>query len=125
MKRSPMPRRRAPMARTSIKRSAPMPAHDRHLTGKAKPKRPATDQVPEAVRTQVRYRSGGRCEASIADVCTGRAEHQHHVVTRGRGGQHTAQNLLDVCGACHRHVHAHPVWATEHGFLARNQRGTE
>ena len=59
------------------------------------------------------------CEAQIGGVCTGRAEHRHHVLTRGRGGTDEASDTLDVCSADHSWIHAHPVEATERGFLRR------
>lgn len=122
MKRTAMPQRRTPMRRTSIDRTA-MPAHDRHTV--RKPTRHRKSDIPPRVRRQVRSRSGGDCEARVERVCAGRARHMHHVVLRSRGGKHTARNLLDLCLPCHDHIHAHPIWATEHGFMARkNTRGS-
>ena len=35
------------------------------------------------------------------------ALHHHHILWRSRGGQHTTQNLVLVCAACHRLIHDH------------------
>ena len=57
------------------------------------------------------------CEAATPDVCVGRAVHRHHVLRRSQGGSDEASNTLDLCGACHLHIHAHPEWARERGYL--------
>lgn len=89
MKRSAMPRRRAPLrARGS---------------GRARPAEPLADW----------------CEAAIDGVCTGRAEHRHHVRRRSQGGGDDAANTRDLCGRCHEWVHAHPAASYELGLLAR------
>ncbi|MGE0796207.1 MAG: HNH endonuclease [Acidimicrobiia bacterium] len=72
--------------------------------------------IPATSRRAVAERSGGRCEVRIRGVCTGRAVHLHHVQRRD-GGDHSPSNLLHVCRRCHDHVHAHPAWAREHGFI--------
>lgn len=60
------------------------------------------------------------CEAQIEGVCTGRATDRHHIIPRGPGSSDEAWNTLDVCGVgCHSWIHAHPVEATERGFLRR------
>lgn len=55
------------------------------------------------------------CEIAHPGVCTGRAEHRHHVVLQSQGGR--GGPTLDVCVADHRYVHEHPEWAYAHGFL--------
>jgi hypothetical protein len=65
----------------------------------------------------VKERSGGRCEARIPSVCTGRATDAHHVKMRSRGGKHDPGNLLDVCRHCHDWIDANPRSATQMGLL--------
>lgn len=59
------------------------------------------------------------CAAQISGVCTGRAEHRHHKLPRSAGGDDTPENTTDLCGACHRYVHAHPTFGYESGYLIR------
>lgn len=70
-------------------------------------------------RTQkwVMSRANDHCEARIAEVCTFRAVHVHHVVLRSRGGSDDPSNLMAVCNPCHTFIHHEPDWATEHGFM--------
>lgn len=58
------------------------------------------------------------CEVG-ADGCEGRAVHRHH--KRGRVGPDAddRDHTLDVCAACHRHIHAHPTLSYERGWLER------
>lgn len=60
------------------------------------------------------------CEAQVDGVCTGRAEHRHHVRRRSQGGGDDASNTRDLCGRCHEHVHRNPEWAYEAGLLERS-----
>lgn len=73
--------------------------------------------MPPAVAEAVIDRSGGGCEVQFVPVCTGRAEHLHHRKISGR--EHLVSNLLHVCGACHRWIHAHPAASYEHGWLVK------
>lgn len=59
------------------------------------------------------------CQTQIEGVCTGRAEHRHHILTRARGGTDEATDTIDCCRADHDWIHAHPIEATERGFLRR------
>jgi predicted restriction endonuclease len=65
----------------------------------------------------VKERSGGRCEARIPSVCTGRAMDAHHVKMRSRGGKHDASNLLHLCRRCHQWIDDNPRSATQMGLL--------
>ena len=77
-------------------------------------------------RTPLRSRTSGRarsdhplavyCEA-VTEVCTGRAEHRHHRLPRSGGGSDEATNTADVCGACHRFIHANPAVSYPNGWL--------
>lgn len=68
-------------------------------------------RMPPAVVAAVEDRADGMCEALIPGVCTGRAEQLHHRQMRSQGGQHTVENGIFLCHACHAWVHAHPKWA--------------
>lgn len=109
MRRQIQLRRRTPLRRTPIRR--------------ARSRRPS---VPTRVRVDVATRSGGRCELvwtiepeHITVRCPLPATDMHHRLMRSQGGAHTADNLLHLCADHHRHVHAHPAEAYEHGWLIR------
>ena len=78
-------------------------------------------------RTPLRSRTSGRarsdhplsvyCEA-VTEVCTGRAEHRHHVLPRSAGGNDSTP-LLDVCSRCHDFIHANPTRSYAEGWLTR------
>jgi hypothetical protein len=77
----------------------------------------AKNRAYSEVCDEVRRRSRGICEAQIPGVCTRYARHVHHVILRSRGGPDEAWNLLDLCVACHDHVHHFPGWAQQAGFI--------
>ena len=59
------------------------------------------------------------CEAAIDRVCTAHSQHRHHILPRSAGGTDDASNTIDLCSACHAHIHAHPALAYEMGWLKR------
>ncbi len=59
----------------------------------------------------------GTCEGAIPGICTGRATDGHHLKTRARGGTNDYENVCVLCAACHRHVHANPIWSAAFGYL--------
>lgn len=71
--------------------------------------------IDPALRAVVRARANGMCEC--CGCLLGGAFQCHHRKLRSRGGQDSAANLLALCGPCHRRVHGHPAWASEHGFM--------
>jgi hypothetical protein len=59
-----------------------------------------------------------RCQARLSEVCRGHAVDVHEILTRARGGDILdPANVLCVCRACHRWIHAHPLEATARGLL--------
>jgi hypothetical protein len=74
-------------------------------------------RIQEGVRRRVFARDGDRCVVRAGAGCTGRAEHAHHVILRSRGGPDEDWNEVSVCHWCHRFLHDHPAWATEHGWI--------
>jgi len=64
-------------------------------------------------------RSGGVCERCR----NARGESVHHRKLRSRGGQHTEDNCVWLCGdgtrmgTCHAWAHAHPAEATASGWM--------
>lgn len=68
-------------------------------------------RMPLAVAAAVYERAGDDCEASIPTICTGAVEQLHHRKLRSQGGEHTEENLVGICAACHNWIHAHPKWA--------------
>ncbi len=65
--------------------------------------RRATQDIPPSVRREVMHRDGGRCcvpgcrNATWVDL--------HHIKPRSEGGEHSADNLICLCGAHHRAAH--------------------
>lgn len=88
MKRGPMPKRKAPLRKTSEKRDA-------------------ENRTRATAMRWVAKRSGGRCEAAVliatvdavgASECQGSAVDGHERRTRGRGGSITdPRNIVHVC----------------------------
>lgn len=83
--------------------------------------RDKTAVVPKAgfidpkLRRLVYDRAGGCCEC-----CGERLEGAwecHHRKLRSRGGQDSAANLVALYHHCHRRLHNHNNFATEHGFI--------
>lgn len=110
MKRSPLPPRQSPMARS------------RSLTRAAfRSRRKARTPEEVEARRVVRQRSGGTCE-----VCGhARATNFQHRQGKAQMGAWTAQNGLDVCGmgnvsGCHGHIHQFPGEAYELGWSVRS-----
>lgn len=114
MKRSRPPRRRTELTADPAK----VQEFRRRSTWDRKGRKRENPALRRAKR-DVRSRSRGRCEARVPDVCTGRAEHAHHVLRRGQGGADELGNLLDCCRACHEWIHAHVDESYERGWLRR------
>lgn len=87
--------------RSTLKRSA---ANRARTVVDRKPRPTPPDPITPAVRAAVAQRSGGRCEARAVRGCTGYGVHKHHRKLR-RHGDHTIQNILDVCSICHDAIH--------------------
>lgn len=77
-----------------------------------------------ARRRAVFERADGECEARVDVGCSGACEQIHHVGGRVGPDPHRLDNLLGVCAACHRLIHANPAWARERGLMrSRLQTG--
>lgn len=51
-------------------------------------------------------------------VCSGRSEHCHEKLSRGRGGSLSdLDNLMSSCDLCNTFVSDNPAWSEERGFL--------
>jgi hypothetical protein len=59
--------------------------------------------IPPSVRREVLARDGHRCRT--AGCGSARFLDVHHIVPRGDGGSNRPDNLITVCGACHRMIH--------------------
>ena len=70
------------------------------MSGRARPKEPLADW----------------CEVRLS-CCDGRANQRHHKQRRSQGGGDDKSNTLDVCTACHDHIHHNPTWAYENDLL--------
>lgn len=72
----------------------------------------------DTARTELLFRSQGRCETrGYSPLCTGYGIHAHHVIRRSQGGHNNANNLLWVCSMCHRKIHDNPAEALRRGYL--------
>ena len=80
---------------------------------------PKNGRVPEDVRATVMGRAGGRCEAGLPQICTGRAEEFHHRRSRAVGKDpHTVGNGAALCHACHHHItHVSPAEGKRRGLV--------
>lgn len=67
--------------------------------------------MPREVADAIASRAGDWCEAMIPTVCVGPPQQIHHRQMRSQGGEHTIENGIFLCHACHAWVHAHPKWA--------------
>jgi hypothetical protein len=73
----------------------------------------------EAVRPILLERSGGKCEAQVAKLCTSVGQHAHHIQRRAQSGSNDPENLLWVCHFCHDWLHYNPQAAAELGMIRR------
>ena len=86
--------------------SAHVGAHEQTMRSPAGPTR-AKQTIPPALRRKVLRRDGGCCRvpgcrnATFVDV--------HHLQPRSEGGTNTLENLVTLCGAHHRAIHAGKV----------------
>jgi hypothetical protein len=62
-----------------------------------------TTTIPPRVRREVLARDKHRCQAPGCGRT--RFLEVHHIVTRKKGGSNQAENLMTLCGACHRLWH--------------------
>lgn len=74
-------------------------------------------RMPEAVAKAVLDRSEGHCEVMNPFTCTGFGEHLHHRKISGR--EHTVENVVNVCSADHRWIHANPAESYRLGWLVK------
>lgn len=76
--------------------------------------------VPKDAVAEVLARAGWVCEARTPE-CVGPPEHAHHRRLKAQGVDHSAANLLAVCGdtaiGCHAAIHRHHGWSVRHGFI--------
>lgn len=68
-------------------------------------------QIPTKAREVVRRRQNGQCMR-----CGNRYSDLHHRQRRREGG-HSYENLVGLCGTCHKWVHANPAKARELGYI--------
>jgi hypothetical protein len=69
----------------------------------SRPGKRNTTTIPPRIRREVMARDLHRCRAPGCDRT--RFLEVHHVVPRRRGGGHEPENLITLCGACHRLWH--------------------
>jgi 5-methylcytosine-specific restriction endonuclease McrA len=76
--------------------------------------------IPAKLRALVLERDGYAC-ARCRQLLQGNYYSLHHRLPRGRGGKHTAENLVTLCGSgtmgCHGDVESHRQKATDDGWL--------
>lgn len=65
-------------------------------------------------------RAGHQCEVMADPLCTTRAEEWHHRKLRSQGGEHTVENGLGICPACHRMIHLNPGQSYQRGWLVKS-----
>jgi HNH endonuclease len=76
--------------------------------------------IPAKLRALVLARDGYAC-ARCGKLLHGDYYSLHHRLPRGRGGTHTAENLVTLCGSattgCHHMVESYRTRATIEGWL--------
>lgn len=98
LKRSTKPLRRAPLARVSKKRRK---ENAQYL----------------CLRAEF-LASHPHCEVCVPGICQNRSRDVHHA--QGRGSNLCNVNsFVATCRPCHDHIHQHPSWAREKGYLAK------
>ena len=60
-------------------------------------------------------------EHLACEACHGDSVLPHHIRTRGAGGDDAKENLLSLCGDCHRRIHA--LGGNRFAFLYPHLRG--
>jgi 5-methylcytosine-specific restriction endonuclease McrA len=73
-------------------------------------------------RIDALLRDDHQCQAfsrGLESPCDGVLE-VHHILPRGRGGNHRLSNLVTLCAFHHAHVHANPAESYALGLLARS-----
>lgn len=100
------------MKRSPLKRRTPLRRGGWLRRTKALVSRPSKRARPNEPLAEL-------CEATILGVCTGYAQHRHHVLPRSQGGTDDRSNTMDICSACHRYLHREPEWAYRVGLLRR------
>ena len=71
------------------------------------------DAVYPQRRREVFDRGGGMCEHCLAAQMT----ETHHKAGRLGPDPHRLDNLVGLCGDCHRRAHSEPEWAREVGLM--------
>lgn len=103
-----------------MKRGGPLKRHTALRRAGFRPKR-HYDREYRTVWAWVMERAGWRCEVEHDGTrCENRATQAHHVLRRSQGGADDPSNLLATCAVCHHHIHAHPEWAYQRGYLRRS-----
>src|SRR5699024_11712425 len=113
MKRTPLRRRTPLKAAKPIARRTKTRTGAGRTSGSGKP----SAGIPEAVRNEIRARSGGKCEHCRKAPAT----EMHHRLPRSRGGLHDPFNLIHLCALDHEvtaHLYYHPDLMIE-GYMLR------
>ena len=83
------------------------------MSAKTKAKQPARRKCC----AEVRERCGGRCEAALPSICTGKMQDTHEILARSAGGDPTdPNNALGLCRPCHHWITTHMNEAREMGL---------
>lgn len=121
------------MKRSPLQRKTPLNRGTSQLKRSWIKKKSNRNAIPQESRDAVSLRSNGECETAkpfmspgqeiklgryMWNWCEGSAIALHHIERR-RTGNHTPDNLLHVCKACHLHIHLNPAWAYDNGYMKR------
>jgi hypothetical protein len=109
LKRTPMPARRTPLARTPLQRSGWAQVDRKPAPTVPVPRKPTGEAY---ARRTVAARSGGVCERCDA----ARAAHWHHRQNRSQGGRWEPANGLHLCARCHHYVTVNPAASEAPGW---------
>ena len=122
MKRSGMPRRRAPLVSSATKASTNIARKRDALRRRGRGHQSRMEELRPAVLARAAWRCE-RCGAREGEG--GRHLEVHHRLPLGAGGPDTLENLVALCdpGGCHDWVHANPAAGYASGLLLRRSAG--
>lgn len=74
--------------------------------------------TPRWLREAAWNRADATCEAMIPNAgCQWFGTDVHHRKMRSAGGEHTLENALWACRACHTFIHSNPAFGYKSGLL--------
>lgn len=111
--------------RAEVKRDAPTVSVDLSFRNKGLLETPVNtwyaSGFTKALKDKIKQRDGWECY-----ICGKTTNlHVHHIIPRIEGGEHTPDNLVTLCGGCHRSVESGNTENAIEKCIARAMRGVD